>query len=98
MSNDPSITWAAGAWLAPPVALPWRDAAVVGIYPHVLDARMAPALSPILGSTTTGRLQFVAYAMGVAQLTTFPTQPLVNVTAAPVVRCAVPPKPAPSVI
>jgi hypothetical protein len=63
---------------------------------------MAPALSPILGSTTTGRLQFVAYDgvyvlwMGVALLATFPTQPLMNVTAAPVVRA--PSAPLPRVI
>ena len=96
MSDDPALSWAAGAWLAPPVAAPWRDAAVVGIYPHVLDARMAPAFSPVLGATTTGRLHFVAYAMGVAQLTAFPTQPVMNVTSAPVLRCAHPhPQPQP---
>jgi hypothetical protein len=96
MSADPSVIWAAGAWLAPPAAAPWRNAAIVGIYPHPLDARMAPAFSPAVGATTTGRLEFLAYAMGVAQLTAFPTKAVVNVTAAPVVKCARPPAPAPA--
>jgi hypothetical protein len=62
----------------------------------MLDARMAPAFSPELGDTTTGRLHFVAYAMGVAQLTAFPAQPVMNVTSAPVLRCAHPqPQPQP---
>jgi hypothetical protein len=95
MSYDPSVTWAAGAWLAPPVAAPWRDAAIVGVYPHALDVRMAPIFSPDLGiATTTGRLHFAAYVMGTAQLKVFPTVPVMNVTAAPVLRCALPPQPA----
>lgn len=95
MSADPSTIWAAGAWLAPPAAAPWRDTAVVGIYPHVLDARMAPAFNTAVGATTTGRLQFIAYAMGVARLTEFPTKQVMNVTAAPVLKCARPPASAP---
>ena len=95
MSDDPAVTFAAGAWLAPPVKAPWSDAAVVGVYPHVLDARMASVSSPVLGATTTGRLHFVAYAMGVAQLAVFPSQPVMNVTAAPVLRCAGPAPPPP---
>ena len=91
MTYDPALSWGAGAWLAPPAALPWRATAVVGLYPHVLDARFAPAFHPDLGPTTTGRLHFIAYAMGVAQLRTFPTAPVMNVTAAPVLRCANPP-------
>ena len=91
ISDDPSVTWSAGAWLAPPVAAPWSDAAVVGVYPHVLDARMAPVNESVVGETTTGRLHFVAYAMGVAQLKAFPTTPVMNVTAAPVQRCAASP-------
>ena len=95
LSYDPAVTWAAGAWLAPPAAAPWRDAAVVGIYPHPLDARLAPATSAVVGATTTGRLHFLAYAMGVAQLAAFPATPLMNVTAAPVLLCAQPTVPAP---
>jgi hypothetical protein len=87
LSYDPAVTWAAGAWLAPPAARPWSDAAVVGMYPHVLDARLAPLDSATLGVTTTGRLHFVAYVMGVAQLRDFPRQPVMNVTAAPLQRC-----------
>ena len=93
MSDDPAVSFAAGAWLAPPAKAPWSDAAVAGVYPHMLDARMAPVSSPELGATTTGRLHFVAYAMGVAQLAVFPTQPVMNVTAAPVLRCAQPTAP-----
>jgi hypothetical protein len=93
MSYDPAITWAAGAWFSLPVAPPWNDTAVVGVYPHMLDSRMAPISSPTVGVTTTGRLQFVAYAMGVAQLKVFPTQPVMNVTAAPVRLCSLPPQP-----
>ena len=95
MSYDPALTWEAGAWLAPPVAAPWSDAAIVGVYPHVLDARLAPASSPILGLTTTGKLHFVAYAMGAARLTDFPTQPVMNVLTAPVLLCTLPPQPKP---
>ena len=95
LSYDPAVTWAAGAWLAPPVADPWRAVAVVGVYPHVLDARLAPAASAALGATTTGRLHFVAYVMGVAQLQAFPTLPVMNVTAAPVLLCSTPPPPLP---
>jgi hypothetical protein len=95
LSYDPAVSWAAGAWLAPPAAPPWSAVAVVGVYPHVLDARMAPADSPVLGTTTTGRLHFVAYAMGVAQLTAFPTEPVMNVIDAPVLPCAPPPPPPP---
>jgi len=94
ISADPSTTFEVGTWLAPPAAAPWSDAAVVGIYPHVLDARLAPVYNPTVGATTTGRLHFVAYAMGVAKITTFPTTPVMNVTAAPVLRCPNPP-PAP---
>ena len=95
MSYDPALTWEAGAWLAPPAAAPWSDAAFVGVYPHPLDARMAPASSPDLGLTTTGRLHFVAYAMGVARLTVFPTQPVMDVLTAPVLLCTLPPQPKP---
>lgn len=90
LSYDPAITWAAGARLAPPAAAPWSDAAIVGMYPHVLDARMAPAFSPAVGATTTGRLHFLAYAMGAAQLTEFPEKQVMNVTAAPVLKCVQP--------
>lgn len=96
MSNDPALSWEAGSWLAPPVAAPWNDTAIVGIYPHVLDPRMAPTYSPVVGDTTTGRLQFVAYVMGVAQLKVFPTKPVMNVTDAPVLRCPFPPTPQPA--
>jgi hypothetical protein len=93
LSYDPSLSWATGAWLAPPAAPPWSAAAaVVGVYPHVLDARLARADSPVVGATTAGRLHFVAYVMGVAQLTAFPTQPVMNVSAAPVRLCASPPQ------
>jgi hypothetical protein len=95
LTHDPAVTWAAGAWLAPPAALPWSDAVVVGVYPHVLDARMAPAFSPAVGATTTGRLHFVAYVMGVAQLKVFPTAAVMNVTAAPVLPCSHPLQPPP---
>jgi hypothetical protein len=94
MSYDPAVTMAAGAWLAPPAAAPWSATAVVGVYPHMLDARLAPIASPLIGgaTTTTGRLHFIAYVMGVARLTRFPTQPVMNVTAAPVPRCTQPPQ------
>ena len=95
LSYDPSVTWAAGAWLAPPAAAPWSAVAVVGVYPHVLDARFAPIDSPVLGLTTTGRLHFVAYVMGVSLLKVFPTQPVMNVLTAPVLQCALPPQPLP---
>lgn len=91
LSYDPAVSWAQGALLAPPATPPWDAVAVVGVYPHVLDARLAPAHSPVVGDTTTGQLHFVAYAMGVAQLTEFPTQPVMNVTAALPQRCPLPP-------
>jgi hypothetical protein len=95
LSYDPALTWAAGAWLAPPAARPWSAVQVVGVYPHVLDARLAPAQSAALGATSTGVLHFVAYVMGAAQLEVFPTAPVMNVTAAPVLQCADPRPPQP---
>lgn len=93
MSYDPAETWAVGSWLAPPAAAPWSAAAVVGIYPHIFDERLAPISSPFVGATTTGRLHFIAYVMGVAKLEVFPTQAVMNVSAAPVLKCANPPAP-----
>ena len=34
MSNDPSLSWEAGSWLARPVAAPWSDTMIVGVYPQ----------------------------------------------------------------
>jgi hypothetical protein len=93
MTYDPSLSWETGARLAPPAAPPYDAVAVVGTYPNVLDARMAPVHDPTVGDTTTGRLHFVAYAMGVAQLKEFPRVPVMDVLNAPVLRCTTPPPP-----
>ena len=93
MTYDPALSWATGAHFAPATDVapllppPWDAVEVVGVYPHVLDARMAEIVDDTVGRTTTGRLHFAAYAMGAAQLKVFPRTPVMNVTAAPVLPC-----------
>jgi len=95
LSYDPAVSWETGARLAQPAAPPYNSTAIVGIYPHILDERLARVNDPRVGLTTTGRLHFVAYAMGMLQLTVFPTLPVMNVLDAPVLPCSSPPKPTP---
>lgn len=93
LTNDPSLSWAQGSLLAQPVTAPWSRAAIAGIYPHILDSRMAEIEYDKIGLTTTGRLQFIAYVMGFAQLSVLPSACVDNVTAAPVLTCKNPPQP-----